>query len=161
MSIFLCKKYLNTLCSLRLVKRIIPCNEETGSRKSIYWICDNYFQFWYHILFKQKSFYEFIGEEKSAEDVMKNENINLYMGRILEEICLEYMIRFAKNQMILKQCFQDVLFFRLQKIFIFMLSVKAAFQIEYVPMQQIMMWHFWCLMICLVLNKLRHKPHWN
>ena len=68
---------------------------------------------------------------------MKSENINLYMGRIFEEICLEYMIRLAKNQVILKQCFQDVLFFRLQKIFIFMLSVKAAFQIGYVPMLQI------------------------
>lgn len=29
---------------------------------------------------------------------MKSENINLYMGRIFEEICLEYMICLAKNQ---------------------------------------------------------------
>nr|WP_318682038.1 ATP-binding protein [uncultured Treponema sp.] len=93
-----CSKYLNTLCSIQLIKKVVPCNEESSSRKSIYRICDNYLLFWYHFLFKQKSYYEIIGEEKSASEIMKSENINLYMGRIFEEICLEYMICLAKNQ---------------------------------------------------------------
>lgn len=93
-----CSKYLNTLCSIRLVKKIVPCDEPPGSRKSVYKICDNFFLFWYHFLFRQKSYYEIIGEEKSAVEIMKSENINMYMGRIFEEICLEYMLRLAKSR---------------------------------------------------------------
>ena len=51
-----CSKYLNTLCSIRLVKKIVPCDDPPGSRKSVYKICDNFFLFWYHFLFRQKSY---------------------------------------------------------------------------------------------------------
>lgn len=92
-----CSKYLVTLQAIRLVEKCVPCCEEKVSRKSIYKICDNYFLFWYHFLFRKKSYYEILGPEKSASEIMQSENINFYMGRVFEQIALEYMIRLAKN----------------------------------------------------------------
>lgn len=92
-----CSKYLVTLQTIRLVEKCVPCGEERNSKKSIYKICDNYFLFWYHFLFQKKSYYEVLGAEKSAAEIMQSENINFYMGRIFEQIALEYMIRIAKK----------------------------------------------------------------
>ncbi len=91
-----CSKYLVTLQTIRLVEKCVPCGEDKASRKSIYKICDNYFLFWYHFLFRKKSYYEILGPEKSAAEIMQNESINFYMGRVFEQIALEYMIRLAK-----------------------------------------------------------------
>ena len=92
-----CTKYLKTLQAIRLIRKCVPCGEDESSRKTIYCITDNYFSFWYHFLFGQKSYYELLGAEKSAEDIFLPENLNFHMGRIFEQICLEYMLRLAKK----------------------------------------------------------------
>lgn len=93
-----CSKYLHTLQTIRLVKKSVPCGEDDSSRKTIYTIEDNYFQFWYHFLFEKKSYYELLGVKNAVEEIFLPENLNMYMGRIFEKICLEYMIRLAKKQ---------------------------------------------------------------
>lgn len=93
-----CSKYMSTLQSIRLIKKCVPCGEDSSSRKSIYRISDNYFLFWYHFLFEQKSYYEILGAENSAKEIMQPENINTHLGKVFEEIALEYMIRLAKKQ---------------------------------------------------------------
>ena len=92
-----CSKYLSTLQAIRLVKKCVPCTESETSRRTVYEISDNYFSFWYDFLFEHKSYYELLGEEKSAEEIFRPENINRYMGHIFEKICLEYMIRLARG----------------------------------------------------------------
>lgn len=92
-----CSKYLKTLQTIRLVKKCVPCGEDESSRKTIYRIADNFFLFWYHFLFEHKSYYEILGAEKSAGEIMKPENINTHLGFVFEGICREYMIRLARS----------------------------------------------------------------
>ena len=93
-----CAKYINTLRNIRLLDKITPCGEAESSKKSIYAIADNYYSFWYHYVFANKSYYEMLGEESAAEEIMDPESISDYMGHIFEIICLQYMIRQAKNR---------------------------------------------------------------
>lgn len=91
-----CSKYLRTLQAIRLVKKCTPCGEDESSRRTVYKISDNYFAFWYHFLFGQKSYYELLGEERAAAEIFLPENLNTHVGRIFEDVCAEYMLRLAK-----------------------------------------------------------------
>ncbi|MBQ8878464.1 MAG: ATP-binding protein [Lachnospiraceae bacterium] len=93
-----CAKYINTLRNIRLLNKITPCGEPESSKKSIYAIADNYYAFWYHYVFANRSYYEMMGEESAAEEIMEPESISDYMGHVFESICLQYMIRQAKNR---------------------------------------------------------------
>lgn len=93
-----CSKYLSVLQTLKLVTKSVPCGENENSKRTVYKISDNYFLFWYHFLFEKKSFYEILGEEDAAKEICIPQNLNTHLGRIFEEICLEYMIRLAKNR---------------------------------------------------------------
>lgn len=93
-----CSKYLSTLQAIRLVEKITPAGEKESSRKTIYRISDNYFLFWYHFIFRDRSYLELVGPQKAASEIMKNESISTYMGAIFEQICCQYMIRRAKKQ---------------------------------------------------------------
>lgn len=92
-----CSKYLGTLQTIKLVTKCYPCGEKENSKKTIYKITDNYFSFWYHFLFKKKSYYEILGPKDSAAEIMRPENLNTHLGFIFEGECLEYMIRIAKQ----------------------------------------------------------------
>lgn len=91
-----CSKYLNTLQNLKIIERITPVGDGEASKKSIYKIVDNFFQFWYRFLFKDKSYIEIIGPERAAKEILEPESISNYMGLIFEHICSEYMTRMAK-----------------------------------------------------------------
>lgn len=93
-----CSKYLSTLQTIRVVRKAVPLGETDASRKTIYQICDIYFQFWYKFLFKNKSRYEIIGETKAAEEIMKSDSISSYMKSIFVRICYEYMTIEAKEK---------------------------------------------------------------
>lgn len=89
-----CSKYLSTLQNIKLIERIIPCGENAASKKSIYKISDNFYQFWYKFLFANRSYYEMLGKESAASEIMQD--ISTYMGGIFESVCQQYMIRLAK-----------------------------------------------------------------
>lgn len=89
-----CSKYLTTLQNIKLVERIVPCGEMDSSKKSLYRICDNFCKFWYRFLFSNKSYYEMLGTEASASEIMQD--MSDYMGHIFENVCQQYMIRLAK-----------------------------------------------------------------
>lgn len=91
-----CSKYLSTLQNIKLVKKIVPCGEKETSRRTIYRIADNFYSFWYHFVFTNKSYYEILGEQEAAEEIMLPENMSRYMGGIFELVCKEYMVRQAK-----------------------------------------------------------------
>ncbi len=89
-----CSKYIDTLRNLKLIEKITPCGESESSKKSLYTIKDNFYSFWYHFVFANKTYYELLGEEKSAKQIMQG--MPDYMGKIFEQICTQYMLRLAK-----------------------------------------------------------------
>lgn len=91
-----CSKYLSVLMNLKIVERITPSGEKESSKRSLYTIADNFFQFWYRFIFPNRSYYELIGEERSALSICQE--LSSYMGGIFEKICTEYLIRMAKSE---------------------------------------------------------------
>lgn len=89
-----CSKYINTLRNLKLVEKLTPCGENESSKKSLYAIKDNFYSFWYYFVFANKTYYELLGEEASAEQIMQR--MPDYMGKIFEQICTQYMLRQAR-----------------------------------------------------------------
>ena len=88
-------KYLITLQVMRLIEKRVPCGESTGSRKGIYVLTDNFFKFWFRYEFTNNSYYEMLGADKAAEEIM--DDIHNLMGDAFESICTEYLTRLAKN----------------------------------------------------------------
>ena len=86
-----CNKYMETLKNIRLVDRIIPCTEKPTSRKSIYRISDNYYNFWYRFIFGGRNIHALMDEYAVADKIMSE--ISDYMGNIFEGICTEFMKR--------------------------------------------------------------------
>ncbi len=93
-----CSKYVNTLRSIKLIEKVTPCGETESSKRSLYRIADPFYDFWYHFIFANKSYYEMLGEEAAAEEITESENLSDYMGHIFEEICCQYMVRMAKKR---------------------------------------------------------------
>lgn len=91
-----CSKYIKTLKSMKLVDKITPATEKESSKKSIYQISDNFFQFWYHFVFANKSYFELLGDESAASEIF--DNLSAYMGAIFEKVCMQYLIRLAKQR---------------------------------------------------------------
>ncbi|MBP5435717.1 ATP-binding protein [bacterium] len=88
-------KYLITLQVIRLIMKKVPCGESADSRKGIYVLTDNFFKFWFRYEFTNNSYYEILGAEKAAEEIM--EDIPNLMGSAFGGICTEYLIRLAKK----------------------------------------------------------------
>ena len=89
-----CSKYITTLLSLRLVEKRVPCGEPDGSKKTIYALTDNFYRFWYHYIFSNKSYYELLGASDAAKEIM--DDISDFMGLAFEDICRQYLMRQAK-----------------------------------------------------------------
>jgi AAA+ ATPase superfamily predicted ATPase len=86
-----CAKYLKTLLDLRIVKRETPVGEKAG-RKSTYSLSDNMFRFWYRFVFENISAIE-AGLGDAVFDRRVLPAIPEYMGRVFEDVCMQYMIR--------------------------------------------------------------------
>ncbi|PKP60397.1 MAG: hypothetical protein CVT88_03215 [Candidatus Altiarchaeales archaeon HGW-Altiarchaeales-1] len=85
-------KYLETLQRLSLVKKEYPITEKkVQSKKTLYFIDDNFFRFWFRFVYPNKSDVE-IG---NTENIMKKISLefNTYVGKIYEEICREVLIK--------------------------------------------------------------------
>jgi len=89
-----CSKYLSTLQTIKLVERITPCGEDASSKKSIYRITDNFYQFWYRFVFANRSYYELMGHKAAAAEI--SDELSEYMGNVFESVCLQYMLRLAR-----------------------------------------------------------------
>lgn len=90
-----CSKYILTLQALRLLEKHVPCGEPESSKKGIYVITDNFYRFWYRYVFSNKSYYEMLGMDKAADEIMGE--LSDYMGLVFEDICRQYLIRQAKT----------------------------------------------------------------
>lgn len=83
-----CVTYLKNLTALGLVRKETPYGEKT-SRKSIYFIDDNMFRFWYRFVSENNS----VIARGAADLVYKRIEPQLsdYMGKVFEEICKQYL----------------------------------------------------------------------
>ena len=91
-----CSKYIKTLKDMKLVDKVTPCGEKDSTKKTIYQITDNFFLFWYHFIFANKSYYELLGDDEAAQEI--HADLSNYMGHVFERICTQYLIRLAKQR---------------------------------------------------------------
>lgn len=91
-----CSKYITTLLAIRLLEKRVPCGEPEGSKKTIYALTDNFYRFWYHYIFANKSYYELLGDSDAAKEII--DDISDFMGLAFEDICKQYLIRQAKRK---------------------------------------------------------------
>lgn len=89
-----CSKYITTLLAIKLVEKRVPCGEPEGCKKTVYTLADNFYRFWYHYIFSNKSYYELLGTSDAAKEII--DDISDFMGLAFEDICKQYLIRQAK-----------------------------------------------------------------
>jgi len=83
-----CTSYIKNLMNLGIVQRETPYGEK-NSRKSIYYIEDNMFRFWYRFVLDNNS----IIVRGAADRVYKRIEpyLSNYMGKVFEDICTQYL----------------------------------------------------------------------
>lgn len=87
-----CANQLNSLISLALVKRDVPCTEHQTSRKTVYRLADNMFRFWYRFVASDISSIE-RGLGKQVYQYKVKPQLSDFMGSVFEEICIQYLYR--------------------------------------------------------------------
>ena len=93
-------KYLQTLISLQIAQKLYPYGENPQtSRRGIYRLVDNCYDFWYRFVFPFQAEIEGGNGEIVAEQTVFNENLALYIGSPpFEKICLQYLMRKNRNK---------------------------------------------------------------
>jgi AAA+ ATPase superfamily predicted ATPase len=82
-------KYLNVLTKLDLVERVYPITEKMRTKKTIYKIKDNFFNFYFRFVYPFKSDLE-VGNTMKVVDIIKKE-LNTFVGKEFEDISLEFL----------------------------------------------------------------------
>lgn len=94
-----CAKYLKVLLDLGIIRKESPITEKAG-RKTIYAIGDNFFRFWYRFVPQNTSAIG-AGRIERVYDAVIKPYFPEYMGLIFEQMCKEYLLRYAENLPIL------------------------------------------------------------
>lgn len=82
-------KYLKSLLDLEIVNKITPIGEKK-SKKSIYYLSDNLYNFIYKYIYKNRSIIEQdLGEVFYYKSI--KQDINNYYGRIFEDVCMQFL----------------------------------------------------------------------
>lgn len=90
-----CTKYLKVLLDLGILKKETPIAEKVGKR-TIYLIGDNFFRFWYRFVAPNISTIS-AGRFGRIYDVAVRAHLSDYMGLVFEQMCREYLLRYAEN----------------------------------------------------------------
>ena len=95
----ICIKYLKVLLDLGIIKKETPVTEKPG-KKTIYAIGDNFFRFWYRFIPQNASAIS-VGKIDLIYDAAIKKYFPDYMGLVFEQMCREYLLRYARNLPIL------------------------------------------------------------
>ncbi len=79
-------KYLSVLIDLHLVRRQIPVTESFKSKKGLYFITDNLFDFWFRFVYPNVEMIE-RGEVDLVEEKEIKSYLNQFIGRKFESVC--------------------------------------------------------------------------
>ena len=90
-----CAKYLKVLLDLGIIKKETPITEK-GSKKTIYAIGDNFFRFWYRFVPQNTSAIS-AGRIERIYDKLIKQHFSDYMGLVFEQMCREYLLRYAED----------------------------------------------------------------
>lgn len=90
-----CAKYLKVLLGFGIVRKETPITEKIG-KKTIYIIEDNFFRFWYRFVPKNLSAIQANRFERIYDIVIKQQ-LTDYMGLVFEQMCREYLLKYAQN----------------------------------------------------------------
>jgi len=88
-------RYLETLTLLDIVGYETPVLEKPKTKKRLYYIKDNYFNFWFTYVYPYRDLVEEDRGEKILEIV--RESISKYMSRIFEHIALKFIYRIGND----------------------------------------------------------------
>lgn len=91
----ICAKYMKVLQDLGILKKETPITEKTGKR-TIYVIGDNFFRFWYRFVPRNMSVI-LSGRFRQVYQQAVKKYFSDYMGLVFEQMCREYLIRYAEN----------------------------------------------------------------
>ncbi|MDR0287965.1 MAG: hypothetical protein LBI03_09730 [Clostridiales bacterium] len=93
-------KYLQTLINLQIIHKLYPFGENPqNSRKGIYRIADNCYDFWYSFVFPNKPEIDSGSGDLVADAEVFGKNISSYIGKLpFETICLQYLQRTNRNK---------------------------------------------------------------
>lgn len=90
-----CSKYIKTLVDLGIVSKVQPIVQESN-RKSVYKITDQFFRFWYRFVPGNMTAIS-SGNIERIFDTAIWSYIPGYMGYIFENMCIEYLLKYAKD----------------------------------------------------------------
>ena len=95
-------KYLQTLVNLQIIDKVYPFGDNPqNSRKGIYRIADNCYDFWYSFVFPYRSEIESGSGDIVAETEALGERLSSYIGKPpFETICLQYLQRANRYDML-------------------------------------------------------------
>ena len=95
----ICAKYLKVLLDLGILVKQTPITERPG-KKTIYAIGDNFFRFWYRFVPQNISTIS-AGRTDRIYDAVIKKYYPDYMGLVFEQMCRDYLFRYAENLPIL------------------------------------------------------------
>ncbi|MEW6624752.1 MAG: ATP-binding protein [Bacillota bacterium] len=83
-------KYLNTLINLDLIERQVPITERNleKSKKGLYFLKDNFIEFWFKFVYPYRSYIEMEHIEHVVEKIKSN-FIDNHVSHIYEKVCME------------------------------------------------------------------------
>ena len=93
-------KYLQNLINLQIIHKLCPFGENPqNSRRGIYHIVDNCYDFWYSFVFLNKPEIERGNGDIIADAEVFGERLSTYIGKpAFETICLQYLQRVNRNK---------------------------------------------------------------
>lgn len=91
----ICAKYLKVLLDLGILVKETPVTEKPG-KKTIYAIGDHFFRFWYRFVPQNMSAISAGRIDRIYDPVIKK-YFSDYMGLVFEQMCREYLFRYAEN----------------------------------------------------------------
>lgn len=86
-----CLKYIKTLCELGILEKETPFGEKDSSKKTLYYISDFMFRFWYRYVAGNKTLLEMDAQEIVWERKILPD-YNHYMGLVFERVCRDYLL---------------------------------------------------------------------
>ena len=88
-----CSIYIKNLQEVRIITKQIPYGEKQNAKKSIYYLSDSLFRFWYKYVFANTSNLLLLGANEYANQIIND--ISSVLGIAFENVCLQYLIELA------------------------------------------------------------------
>ena len=84
-------KYLNVLMKLDIIEKVFPITEKRTTKKTIYKIKDNFFDFYFRFVYPFKNELE-IGNIEKVVEIIKRD-LNSFVGKKFEDISREFLLQ--------------------------------------------------------------------